>query len=105
MITSKELRPALFEVSGNLIGIKLFNDKKTADTIINQIKEDLTSIKSINKITLSVKLEDFNDYRFENGCVIFDLQMLVRFNTRYNEKAIKLIKKYITTTYVAPLPE
>ena len=103
MIQVKNLRPALFEVSGILKGVKLFKDELTAENLQKQIKEDLGNFQRITKVNISVNLENYEDARSYYDCVLMNIQMLIQFNQKDNNEALQLIKKYLETTYVSPI--
>ncbi|WP_339875229.1 hypothetical protein [Olleya marilimosa] len=103
MIITKKLRPGLYEVSGNLVGIKLFNSNFTSDELESQINEDLKLLPSIVKVDLSVDLEDYQDKRTYSDCVIMNIEMLIQFNKKDNQETLELIKNYLQKIYISPV--
>lgn len=97
MITSKNLIANVYEVSGTLLGKKLFNNN--SDFITKQIKKDLNNIQNVSSINLKLFIDEYN----EGDSVLFQIEMLVKFNTKHKlNDSLSIIENYLNTKYVIP---
>lgn len=101
MITTEQLNNQMIALSANLKGVQWFDNSLSSNDIEEQIKADITSyFDFINKVNVSVEIEEIEDERTFESALLFQLEMLLMFNDKIDYDDVLIIENYILKNFI-----
>jgi len=102
MITIEELNTSSVAVTAKLKGLRWGLRKATAKDIEETIYDDITSyFTSINKVLISVEIEEYEDERTLSTCLLFNLHMYISFDeNKVDYDDLHVIENYLLKNFI-----